>query len=439
MPFTKLALDRLRPKDARYDVPEKGVSPDRRGLKLWVYPSGRKVFTHRFKLDGKTEHRTLGEYGDGPDQIDIEEAHRRLEKAKRYVRDGVMPPPFVEKRSPGKRRPTRKRTAEREKPSLFERNDAGNPPPPPDNPHSVAFVAYEYFWRFVIKERHDPDYVARILDREVIERLGTDDARTIKPRRIVEFLDRIVDRGSPVMANRVSAILSQMFLHGIERGTIEDTPVRLLRPPGGSEESRDRALSDAELRAVNGKLPTSKASAAVRHALRVLMFTGTRREDIAGAQWSEIDLDAGTWFIPGDGSKKRPKDRTVPLTAPVVAEFRALRKLNKKDSFVMPAPGGGRAIDPKAITRAVARSQEHFGIPHWTPHDLRRTVRTGLGRLGIDPMTAERAIGHQVGSRVERTYDRYDYSKEICEALTKWSDHLVAVLAGKTPADGEAK
>ena len=69
-------------------------------------------------------------------------------------------------------------------------------------------------------------------------------------------------------------------------------------------------------------------------------------------------------------------------------------------------------------------------LPHWTLHDLRRSMRSGLGRLGVPPHIAELAINHVKGG-VEAIYDRYRYQHEIGAALARWAEHVLAVVEGR--------
>lgn len=69
-------------------------------------------------------------------------------------------------------------------------------------------------------------------------------------------------------------------------------------------------------------------------------------------------------------------------------------------------------------------------LPHWTLHDLRRSFRTGVGRLGVAPHIAERIINHIKGG-VEAIYDRYTYQREIGTALAMWADHILSVVEGR--------
>jgi len=90
----------------------------------------------------------------------------------------------------------------------------------------------------------------------------------------------------------------------------------------------------------------------------------------------------------------------------------------------------------KKIAEAVAEAAgqklniKKHAIPHWTPHDLRRTLRTGLPMLGVSPDTAERVLGHVIGG-VRGVYDRHAYDKEKRLALTKWAAHVEKITSGK--------
>ena len=75
------------------------------------------------------------------------------------------------------------------------------------------------------------------------------DARTSEPHEVIELLDRIVDRGPAVMADRAAGLLGQLFKFGTHRGIVAASTVQLLYRPGGKEKPRARALSDGELKA----------------------------------------------------------------------------------------------------------------------------------------------------------------------------------------------
>jgi integrase len=227
------------------------------------------------------------------------------------------------------------------------------------------------------------------------------------------------------MANRTAALLGQLFKFAIHRRIVSTTPVQLLYRPGGKEKPRERALSDIELRAFLANPTACTRYERLAHTILILLLTGQRRGELALARWSEIDYESRTWRIPDENSKSG-RGHVVPLTDWAVREFEALQRSANRSRWVLPANGGEDHLDPKQLTRSVAKCQDRFqkqGIQPFTLHDLRRTCRTGLARLKIEPQIAERVLNH-VQERVPGTYDRHDYLDEKRDALKKWAAYL---------------
>jgi integrase len=291
--------------------------------------------------------------------------------------------------------------------------------------NSIEFLVSEFMERHVRPHRKRPEYAQAILERNVLPVWRGRDARTIEPSEVLDLLDGIVDRGSKVMANRTAALLGQLFKFAIHRRIVSTTPVQLLYRPGGKEKPRERALSDIELRAFLGSPTACTRYERLAHIILILLLTGQRRGELALARWSEIDYEARTWKIPDENSKSG-RGHVVPLTDWAVREFEALQRSANRSRWVLPGNGGEDHIDPKQLTRSVAKCQDRFqkqGIQPFTLHDLRRTCRTGLARLKIEPQIAERVLNH-VQERIPGTYDRHDYLDEKRDALEKWAAHL---------------
>lgn len=180
---------------------------------------------------------------------------------------------------------------------------------------------------------------------------------------------------------------------------------------------------------------TPAAFSACPHILRVLLLTLQRRSELALAEWREFDLTAKTWTIP-DAHAKTGRGHVVPLSDWTVQELQKLKVMADGSRFVLPGSDKSQPIDPKYITRSVARCLKRFkkhGVAPFTPHDLRRTGRTGLARLGIKIEIAERVLNH-ARERMEATYDVHDYLDEKREALDKWASHLVELRDGQGPS-----
>jgi integrase len=228
------------------------------------------------------------------------------------------------------------------------------------------------------------------------------------------------------MANRVAGILSQMFRFGIHRSIVETTPVQLLYRPGGKEKPRARVFSEAELKAFIANLDDACRFQRLPHVLRVLLLTLQRRSELALAEWREFDFTEKTWTIP-DGHAKAGKGHVLPLSDWAITELQKLKVMAGGSRYVLPNADKSGPGDPKYITRSVARCLKRFkkyGVAAFTPHDLRRTGRAGLARLGVKVDIAERVLNH-ARERIEATYDVHEYLDEKREALEKWEEHLV--------------
>jgi integrase len=391
------------------------TDPGQTGLQLRVRSKqdgkASRTWLLRFKFKGEETRIALGHYP----ETTLDTARGLARTAREHASQGIDP-----------RRAGPRRKAMRSPLPLSAAPVGGK--------HTIEFLAHEFMEGHVKPNRERPAYVQSILNRDVLHSdawLGRD-ARTIKPREVIELLDKIVARGSPVMANRTAGIMGQMFLYGVHRAIVESSPVQLLYDPGGKEKPRDRCLTDDELKALLADPKQATRFDRLSHVLVILLLTGQRRGELALARWIDIDLEAKTWVIPdahAKGKKGERKGHTVPLSDWAVKEFEALRRLAKHARHVLPNDAADGPIDPKLLTRGVARCQERMqklGIAEFTLHDLRRTCRTGLARLKIAPHIAERVLNH-AQEKIPGTYDTHDYLDEKREALDKWAAHLEAL------------
>jgi integrase len=301
----------------------------------------------------------------------------------------------------------------------------------------------------VRKQRKRPEYVERFLAADVLPVWGTRDARTVTPREVVELLDGIVSRGSPAMANRGAGVVSQLFRYGVHRAIVETSPVQLLYRPGGKERPRERVLTDDELADFLHNVETvsrfqtgeGRRSPRMAHVLRLLLLTGQRRGELALARWQDVTLTgkAPVWRIPAEHSKTGAP-HTVPLSPAAVREFETLHKYAGGSAFVFPTEDGKAAADGRLITRNVARNAKRFeavGVQPFAAHDLRRTCRTGLAKLGVPHDVAERVLNHKLPAMRE-TYDKHQPLDAMRAALVTWADHL-ATLEKKGASRAKAK
>jgi integrase len=391
--------------------------PGQQGLYILVRDkadgSKSRTWLHRIKRRGKDTPLVVGHYP----ETGLAEARTLVQAQRELVSKGI---------DPASAAPRRKR------PKAL--GAAAGPAPATLPKHSIEFLAHEFMELHVKVNHEDPSYTQRILNREVLSDDGWKgrDARTIKPREVIELLDKIVARGSKVMANRTGTMLDHMFKFGIHRDIVETSPVQLLYRPGGKESSRERCLTDEELKALLTDPNDLPKFERLVHVIRILLLTGQRRGELALARWIDIDFEQKIWNIPAMHTKT-DKAHTVPLSDFAIEGFKALKALTRNARHVLPNEAADGPVDPKLLTRGVARREarmKKLGISEFTLHDLRRTCRTGLARLKIAPHIAERVLNH-AQEKIPGTYDTHGYLDEKRDALDKWAAHLEELVRMK--------
>lgn len=249
---------------------------------------------------------------------------------------------------------------------------------------------------------------------------------------------RLLPGGAPVHAGKVLAILKQLFRFGVSNGTLEYNPAGDLDALalGVENNVRNRVLDDGELRWVWNVLDQApRIALATRSAIKVLLLTGLRSGELRLAEWGHYCNKNRTLTIPPEHQKLSPRAaasaRPFVVPLPPIADqlVRALRGNDKRWIFAAKsgAPAERRSWG-RAVTRLIRQTQETDNpIEHFSIHDLRRTMRSRLGALGVAPHLAERCLNHSLG-RILHTYDQHDYLDERRAALEKWADALHSIV-----------
>jgi integrase len=261
---------------------------------------------------------------------------------------------------------------------------------------------------------------------------------SITRSEIAEVLsDAAATRGSAT-ANRLRASLTGLFGWSMREGLVVDNCVTntnerdelprnrtLVRVDPETEE-----LDMSELVAVWKVLPNN----AFGDAVRLLILTGQRRQEIGGLRWSELDENLTRITLPparqkNKGGKQR-LDHIIPLSEP--ARVILLRR-HRVDGWQCVFSSSSGGIGNWAEWKRNLDAKLH-GMEPWVLHDLRRSVSTGMNCLGVQPHIVEATLNHISGfkSGVAGTYNQYPYEKEKRQALTLWAEHLMATVSGTT-------
>jgi integrase len=263
--------------------------------------------------------------------------------------------------------------------------------------------------------------------------LHTFAAGALTREAVASQLSAIAASNGPAAANRARSTLSAMFRWAIGEGLCDKNPVfgTNKREENGPRErilikaNENKEIDWSELVAVWRAAPDSHYG----HIVKLLVLTGCRRDEMGNLQWPEVDLEARTIILPKDRTKNG-QAHIVPLSEAAIAILKDIPRREGRD-YVFGLGDGGYsgwsrskvALDKKAKLKTP-----------WTLHDLRRTVRTGMGMLGVAPHVAEAVLNH-LPAKLIRTYDRNDYTAEKRAALDLWSSHLSVAIAQATGAN----
>ncbi|MEW8288252.1 MAG: tyrosine-type recombinase/integrase [Candidatus Thiodiazotropha endolucinida] len=274
----------------------------------------------------------------------------------------------------------------------------------------------------------------RTLYGDVIPKLGEMPANAVTRKAVVDMIMAIVQRGANVQAGNVLRELSAAYEFAIGLGHFSDefaNPAILAKASLRQAKVKlthqrgKRVLSDAELATLLNWLPGSDYTATQKNVLRFTLWTGCRTGEVCNAAWKDIDLKKRTFHI---RESKTEVERYVQLPSQVVEFLKTLR-LTTGD-YPFPSQKTRLPIQQKQLTEQAWRmrvSNKMVDLPAWTPHDLRRSVRTGLSRLQCTNEVAEAVLGHS-RKGIEGTYDLHRYEAECRQWLQKWADHLDALI-----------
>ncbi|MBO1518108.1 tyrosine-type recombinase/integrase [Oceanisphaera pacifica] len=276
----------------------------------------------------------------------------------------------------------------------------------------------------------------RTLYIDVVPFMGSRPATDILRKDVIKMVMSIVSRGANVQAGSVLRELSAAYEYaiGIDRlpddfanpallakAGLRQAKIKLTSKPGR------RVLSDKEVIKLIKWLPSSDYTNAQKKILHLTLLTGCRTGELCNAQWKDFDAKEKKLHI---RETKTATDRYVQLPSQAV---NIIKKLPFGTTDAMfPSKATGLPVQQKKLSEQswVMRNKgTMLDIDHWTPHDLRRTVRTGLARLQCPNEVAEAILGH-ARSGIEGTYDLHRYESECQYWLQIWADYLDSIVSG---------
>jgi len=289
--------------------------------------------------------------------------------------------------------------------------------------------------------------VRRIFNKHVNDVIGEAVAAEVTTDGILDVLTPIVQRGSLVHADNVRAYLRAAFEFGLHAASstrwrgrvprfdlthnpVANTKKAVRRKPVGR-----RTLSADEVAQVWHAGGISLPS---HLALKLLIATGQRVEEVLQANWREFDLTEKLWTIPAERRKNRhdmTEPHIVPLTDFHIALLDQVRRETNHGDWLFPHKDRSRPRKADALYQAVYRFCRSNNIDPFAPRDCRRTFKTLTGSIGIDLELRNRLQGHAMTDVGSIHYDRWGYLPEKRRAMETWAAWLDQVLSASTISD----
>jgi integrase len=292
--------------------------------------------------------------------------------------------------------------------------------------HTFGALADLYLEQHAKRKKRSWRDDARMIRQEL---KGWTDRPVVSIRRgdVRDLLETIVQRGAPVLSNRVLALVRKMLNFAVDREWVEaNVAAKMARP--AAEQARTRVLSFDELKTVwkwlGRPVPDDadpihwKLSQA---ALKLRLVTAQRGGEVIAMRWQDVDLKAGWWTIPAEHSKNKLPHR-VPLTAKAIEILKRLQVNADKEAVSVFA-----GIRGPRHRRGVL---DDLPVHDLRPHDFRRTAASIMAGGGVARLTIAKILNH-VETSITAVYDRHSYDPEKRAALTWWDSKLAAVVANK--------
>jgi len=398
----QLTVKSIQSKIANNDVRK---HPDGDGLYFVIPKSGSPYWMLRYTaVNKKRKEMTLGKYAD----MTLKEARYEAATKKKQHREGLDPL-------------LAKKRAEQE--SIKTVDDLFND------------------WLPTLESRlKHPEIPKRIYSKDIAPHIGEYKLDQVTARDIRSVIENIKKSGRMAIANDALGYCKQLFNHGIKLDLMGLNPASAFtfKDAGGLEKSRDRALSEDELKQFLKVARENNKSFSRDNYLACLLLVclGVRKSELCEATWDEFDLDKGIWNLPASRSKTNVAF-DIPLAPQVIEWLKELKVRAIGSDYVFPSRRAGSKphMGADTLNRAISKL---FGqeagkkkqppnlmgdMEHFTVHDLRRTCRTLLAKQGTPGHVAERCLNHKLKG-VEGIYDRYDYFDERKEALNKLTDKI---------------
>ncbi|MBT4933958.1 MAG: integrase arm-type DNA-binding domain-containing protein [Rhodospirillaceae bacterium] len=411
MALSERSLKTAKPKKTVYRIRDVSGDAASKGFGATVAPNGSISFfiSYTSPTTGRRRQIGLGKYPG----VSLKAARERARAARMVVDGGADP---VEEKA-------QKET---------------------ENLGSVADLFRFYIQNLQMDGKVSAGETARCFEKDIRPIIGAKRVADVGFDDILDVLKVVADRGAFKQANRVRSYLRAAFEFGIHakgmaqwHGKLPEfglqfNPVALTKRIV-KESVGNRALSRDEVKAVWKGLGAGEVTLHTALAVKFLLASGQRVQEVLHAEWSEFDFDEKIWAMPPDRRGKtrntESEPHIVPLSKLHIDILKCIKMISGRSKWLFPGRSGRGPRGHGGFNGAVARLCVKLKIVSFTPRDLRRTWKTLAGSIGVDLEIRNRIQGHAMTDVGSRHYDRWGYLPEKRHAMDRWAVWLGELVA----------
>ena len=442
--FTEKAIAAAKPKSSRYYLREG------RGFALQILPSGAKAFVYLFELNKSKGYVLLGHYPD----CSLADARIAYNDAYKLVKKGVDPRDQKKAVAEEKAKAAAEAAQEVEAAAAAATHlekytfDTLVADGVPENfvPTTVEQLAGVWFVNYS-KENHSERWqgsAVSCIKVHILPNIGQMEIAAVRHKHAVSLIQKIAST-VPGSARNTMKFARQMFKYACRQEWAEIQPFIEITEsvPKIAPKADERHLDDDEVVKAWDEISKASSSREIKRALKLILVTAQRPGEVA--QMHRDQIKGRWWTIPAEVAGKNEREHRVYLTDT------ALKLIGDSKGYIFPSGRGKRGhISQNALSQAInrgylsdevvkvvgnrnikARKEPYFGMKPWSPHDLRRTARTNMARVGVLDEVGEEVVNH-IKPGVVGVYNKYRYDNEKKEALLKWESLLIQILNAKS-------
>ena len=371
------------------------------GMFLLIKPDGSKYWRLKYNYAGKEKLLALGVYP----EVSLKDARKKRDEYKRQLKEGFDP---VQKK--------------RQEKTELKENVA-------NTFENIALEWHKHKWKDSIKK--DAKLELSRLKRHIFPYLGSIPIKKITAQQLISTIRNMEDNGILSESQKTRSIVGQVFKYAIatkraKHNLIQDTAGAYKQP----NVKHHPNFSEKELKEFLKTFADFKGNPITKLALKFLILTFVRSNELRGARWEEFDFEKNEWRIPAERMKMK-EQHIVPLSKQSLAVLEEIKKRSFKGNesgLLFPsAIRSEKPISDNTLSKAL-RNQGYQGRA--TPHGMRATASTILNENGFKPDVIERQLAHCERNKVRASYNHAQYLQERREMMNWWGD-FVEKLEGK--------